>query len=144
VDTADLSNEEVGAYMRLLCHQWDHGFVPEDAKKRARIVKVGARKFSTIWEEIGRFFVSHKDGFVNPRMEEERRKQAAYSAKMAEAGAKGGLAKAASQAKAEATDEARGDSYLSLSLPQEREIDTPSPSLSGPATAPRVRPGVDW
>ena len=30
VGTSDMTNEEVGIYIRLLCHQWAKGFVLKD------------------------------------------------------------------------------------------------------------------
>lgn len=35
--TADMTPAEVGGYIRLLCYQWDHGYIPDDDRKLAAI-----------------------------------------------------------------------------------------------------------
>jgi uncharacterized protein YdaU (DUF1376 family) len=35
--TADMSAEEVGAFIRLLCHQWSKGSIPADEERSGRI-----------------------------------------------------------------------------------------------------------
>jgi uncharacterized protein YdaU (DUF1376 family) len=35
--TGSMSNEEVGAYIKLLCHQWDKGVLPKDPVRLARL-----------------------------------------------------------------------------------------------------------
>jgi len=33
VDTAEMTNEEVGIYMRMLCYQWENGSVTSDTDR---------------------------------------------------------------------------------------------------------------
>lgn len=100
MDTIDLTNEQVGAYIRLLCVQWEHGSIPSSDAKRARILHISTRKLHAMWEEIGRFFDLENDVYVNPRMERERLKQAEYREKKQAAGRKGGTASASSKRQA--------------------------------------------
>lgn len=85
--TAILTTEETGAYILMLCHQWNTGGVPNDDKLIKRIAKI------TQAFDLG--LVKSKfelvDGVLkNSRMEAERMKQFNFRAKQAENGAKGG------------------------------------------------------
>jgi len=83
--TAFFTNEETGAYIRLLAHQWNTGQIP---KKRLGFV-LGSG-WESIWENISDKF-QEVDGFIlNPRLELEREKRAVFKAKQAENGKKGG------------------------------------------------------
>ena len=62
--TADWSDSEFGAYLRLLLHQWDRGSIPSDMARLARIAPSAAEH----WELIGPKF----PGGVNPRMAKVR------------------------------------------------------------------------
>ncbi len=78
--TCDLSQAEVGAYMRLLCYQWGRGEIPTDREKLERIAG------GTVSEDVLAKFIMGK----NQRMESERAKQADYreiQRKKGEAGA---------------------------------------------------------
>lgn len=77
--TSDMTTEEVGAYIRLLCHQWNKGGITAD-KERLSIM-AGECKPSAIAHVMARF-VKCEDGlFRNERMEQEREKQRAYREK---------------------------------------------------------------
>lgn len=67
VGTVAMTNEEVGIYIRLLCHQWDRGFVAKD--KAARLV--GAE----IPADVLAKFVETNGELRNQRLETERKKQ---------------------------------------------------------------------
>jgi len=77
--TCDLSAEEVGAYIRLLCYQWSRGSIPDDSAKLARIA--GANVTTDTLQK----FPSGK----NARLEFEREKQAEYRAEKSKAGKSG-------------------------------------------------------
>ncbi len=117
--TCDLSTEEVGAYIRLLCYQWGRGSVPiDDIAKLARIA--GAKVTQD---------VMHKFPLgVNNRLEAERVKQSEYRAKQS---AKG---HASAQARFN-----RGSTVVQPSRePQgQPEVNSPSPS---PSPSPSLIP----
>jgi uncharacterized protein YdaU (DUF1376 family) len=74
------SNEQVGAYMRLLCYQWSAGSIPDHDKKIARILNETRYRSRKLWNEISSKFFLDSDGcWRNPRLEEVRRKQREYS-----------------------------------------------------------------
>lgn len=70
--TACMSVAEVGAYLRLLCYQWEHEVVPDDSRKIARIINAGAQS-NTLWRGIRERFPSVSEGTLqNQRLERVR------------------------------------------------------------------------
>jgi len=84
--TATMSNQEVGAYMRLLCYAWDAGSVPNDSRERSRIVCCSLKQERTLWHRLERKFALVDGVYVNERMEEERQKQAEYRRRQSDKG----------------------------------------------------------
>ena len=85
--TMHLSAEEVGAYMLLLCHQWDKGALPATDRELLRI----ARTKMKVLDVVKMKFELCEDGLLrNARLEREREKQALWRLKSAEAGRKSG------------------------------------------------------
>jgi uncharacterized protein YdaU (DUF1376 family) len=77
--TCDLSSEEVGAYIRLLCYQWSRGCIPDDPAKLARIAG------TSVTPDTLQKFPNGK----NARLEFEREKQAEYRSEKSKAGKSG-------------------------------------------------------
>jgi uncharacterized protein YdaU (DUF1376 family) len=71
--TVELTAQEVGCYVRLLCYQWGNGSVPESRQKLKRIC--GSRVSDSV--------LSKFPNGVNPRLEQERLKQEVYREKQA-------------------------------------------------------------
>lgn len=71
--TFDWSQADVGALIRLLCTQWDRGFIPDDMEKLRRLAggKVSA-------EVLAKFPVVSEGQRQNARLEAVRNEQAAY------------------------------------------------------------------
>jgi uncharacterized protein YdaU (DUF1376 family) len=67
--TVAMSAEEAGAYIRLLCYQWEHGAIPDDAEKLARI---GGCSGSAVESVLNKFCIRSVSGLKNARMEEVR------------------------------------------------------------------------
>ena len=78
--TVDLSTEEVGAYIRLLCYQWGRGAIPTTKIALDRVA--GCAVSDAVLEKF--------PNCKNKRLEKERKKQREYRAKQAINGAKGG------------------------------------------------------
>lgn len=91
VDTAGMSPEQVGSYMRLLCFAWVNGGIPTEKTQQAQISGLSPKRFSShVWPAISRCWESNVDGhLVNGRQEKERQRQIAWREKSA----KGGRAK---------------------------------------------------
>lgn len=86
--TCDMSNAEVGCYMRLLCKQWSIGGLPDDDRELARIAR-GVTK-SQLSRVKRKFSKTSLGLLVNERLERERAKQIEYRSKQAENGRLGG------------------------------------------------------
>jgi uncharacterized protein YdaU (DUF1376 family) len=73
--TMHLSAEEIGAYILLLCHQWDKGALPDSDKDLLRIGRTRMKVLVVVKQK----FPVCDDGLLrNTRMENERTKQIAY------------------------------------------------------------------
>ncbi len=86
--TLDLSQAEVGAYVRLLCHQWNRGSIPVEPEKQHRLA--GG---SVSVDVLAKFRLLPDGRLVNERLEQERQKQAAFRQKQREKGLASGKAR---------------------------------------------------
>jgi len=86
--TADMSQAEVGAYIRLLCHQWNRGSIPVQPDKLQRLAGGIVTN-----EVMQKFKIVENDCRKNQRMEVERGKQDAFIAKQRGNGVKSGEAR---------------------------------------------------
>lgn len=78
---------ETGAYIKLLCEQWDQGGVPDDIRALSRILHCSAKEADRMWNAIGHKFVKGDDDlYRNERLERERHKQLAYRSQQANRG----------------------------------------------------------
>jgi uncharacterized protein YdaU (DUF1376 family) len=87
--TSDMTDAEVGLYMRLLCAQWSRGGLPNDIEELLRF----SRGSTTLQaERVKRKFVVGDDGQLrNARLEAEREKQAVWREKSRLGGKKSGV-----------------------------------------------------
>jgi uncharacterized protein YdaU (DUF1376 family) len=87
-----MSLAEKGAYITLLSVCWLEGAIPDDASQLARILGVPVGEFRKVWPALAPCFQRRDDGrLVNKRLEEERRKQAAYRERMSARGTQGAV-----------------------------------------------------
>jgi|GEM_PF-2779387 len=104
MDTASWTAAEVGAYFRLLMHEWVNGPLPSKNVELARIAGVDIRNMKKMWEEtIGEKFKNVPPGYcknavsgnstlrpanmyVNERLENIRLRQLEYREKQSEYG----------------------------------------------------------
>lgn len=94
-DTRHLTTEQHGAYLLLLMTMWrSDGRLPNDAKKLARIAGCTASRWSKIAGDVLAFFEVDGAELFNVRLMFELEKASEKSIKRADAGAKGGAAKA--------------------------------------------------
>jgi uncharacterized protein YdaU (DUF1376 family) len=96
MDTRRMTAEQVGAYTRLLCDAWVNGSLPTDTGALSLIAGVPKRRFSaSVWPALeGCWKSDGNGGYVNPRLEVERKKQREWSRKSAKGGRAGSQAKA--------------------------------------------------
>lgn len=147
IGTMLLDAAERGVYVDLLCHQWNVGAIPgDDSKALAKIMRVRERDAKTYWAAISDKFVRGDDGlWRNQRLEAERTKQAEYRLAKAEAGRRGGLAKAkqtpstASVLLVTNTVAKPSSSSSSSSSSSKNQELTPAQNAGGPSAARPVR-----
>lgn len=114
--TATMTLAERGAYVTLLCYQWDAGSVPGSERERARILGCNAAQERAVWSKLVTKFTRAGGAYQNTRLETERAKQADRRQKLAANGSKGG-----SQKVANATERL---------LAKEQQLGGQNPSLS--------------
>jgi uncharacterized protein YdaU (DUF1376 family) len=101
--TIDLTNEQAGAYIRMLCYAWDHPEgLPAAMSTLARIAHCTERRFSTnIWPHIGCKFVKNDAGrFYNQRLEQVRQDQNEFKEGRSRSGREGARKRWANHSKA--------------------------------------------
>ena len=91
VGTSSMTCAEVGIYIRLLCHQWDRGGLPNDPEALAKLAMIHADGLdSTAIAPLMAKFQQCEDGLLrNERLAETRAKRDAYFDQKRQAGAKG-------------------------------------------------------
>lgn len=82
-----MSAEEVGGYIRLLCHQWSKGGIPSDEDRSARIA--GLIGSPSIRYVLAKFTLRDGDTLKNARLEQIRQEQVEYKLKQASSGKTG-------------------------------------------------------
>lgn len=94
-DTLHLSTEQIGAYMLLLMAMWNAGGkLPNDDAKLARVVRMSVKKWNAIKDDLLAFFDVGAVEISHNRLTKELQKSERKSQSRADAGAKGGTAKA--------------------------------------------------
>lgn len=83
--TAQMKNEEAGAYIRLLCHQWDKGSLPNN---KDELIKLCFGDSAGIDAAIDKFYVK-KNKLLNKKLETVLRKIKNFSKKNKKNGEKG-------------------------------------------------------
>lgn len=95
-DTLDLSTEQVGAYLLLLMAMWksDDGSLKNEPTKLARVARVAIESWTSVWSDLEPYFEIVDGKVTNGRLSLELANFARKSAARAEAGSRGGKAKA--------------------------------------------------
>ena len=92
---AGMSLQETGAYIRLICFEWnEHGKgIPDDAVRCARMVGASVGSMRKMWPTLRSCFIAHDamtGRLVHPRLERERENQAYYRRRQSDNGKRGG------------------------------------------------------
>lgn len=90
-DTAHLTAAEHGAYLLLIMHYWRAGKLPNDERQLARIARMTAREWANSRDVLASFFDAE---WRHKRIESELAKSVRKSHARADAGSRGGTAKA--------------------------------------------------
>jgi uncharacterized protein YdaU (DUF1376 family) len=86
VSTAYLTDEQSGAYMRLLCHAWEANGLPVDEEEIQQLGRWTNEQWARIWPKVKTKWQKRGSRLVNPRQELERDGLKRYK----EAAARGG------------------------------------------------------
>lgn len=90
-DTGHLSTLEHGAYLLLLMHYWRVGKLPTEDRQLAHVTRTSLRQWQSLRPQIEGFF---EPDWTHKRVEKERDNATKKAATRADAGARGGSAKA--------------------------------------------------
>lgn len=140
--TAAWSLDAVGAYMRLLNHQWEVGFIPDSLPGVASVMRVTPAKAKGLWWIVEDKFPVALDGKrANWRMSEIREQREAWSEKSR----RGGLSSAAKrqpplQPPHEANGQPKGNIPIPSPLPSEDFGSSSAPNGSGIRSSSVVGP----
>ena len=140
--TLELSQAEVGSYIRLLCHQWNRGSIPVEPEKQQRLAG------GPVSDDVLAKFPVWDDGIRrNRRLEEERAKQAEFREKQRQKGIASGKAR---RTKVEPRLDHGSSAVGTGSEPDgQPEANSPSPSPSPsplptpPSDTPQSPPQID-
>lgn len=95
-DTVEFSDQELGAYIRLLGRAWINGSIPKDLILMSRLIASPPRELRKFWPVLASKFVSvngEVERLVNPRMEIERNRLQSIRESRVEYGLKGAEAR---------------------------------------------------
>ncbi len=124
IDVRLMTLGERGAYVHLLCLNWQEGRLPKDPKKLARLLDCSLQEFQQIWEGIRHQFKEDAQGRIyNERVEAIKRQHLERRRKLAVAGSKGGRT---TQAKRK-----RGSSQASSGASRQAPSEASSQASSG-------------
>lgn len=119
-----MTNQEVGCYIKLLCHQWKAGSIPSEIDKIARLCKENGTAMAQLWPSIKPCFKENGDGrLFNQRLKEEWEKLEAFRRERSASGQRG----AASRWGKKDDSSANGSA---IAQPMAKNGISPSPSLS--------------
>ncbi len=91
IDVRLMTLAERGAYVHLLCLNWQEGRLPKDPKKLARLLDCSLKEFQQVWEGIRHQFKEDAQGRIyNEQVEAIKRQHLERRRKLALAGSKGG------------------------------------------------------
>lgn len=135
-----LSLEEEGAYIRLLCYCWQHGSIPSDPEKCARLI--GKSSSTTLARVVQAMFIASENDaeLIHDRLDEQREKQRVWKEKCSAGGRKS--AEIRQESKSSSSNPARVvENYLEVkgSIPTPIPIPIPIPSPTPIPTPKRER-----
>lgn len=94
-DTLSLTTEHIGAYLLLLIALWNaDGALDDDEEILAVTARLPLDRWRVIWSRLGKFFIVADGKVTHNRLTKELEKFASKSEARAEAGRRGGFAKA--------------------------------------------------
>lgn len=80
-----LTDEEFGAYMKLLLVSWKGRPINADPKRNARYVSAAPKRLAELWDAFGHKWQLDGENLISRRLERERAEAAAKSQKAKDA-----------------------------------------------------------
>jgi len=136
--TMFLSTEEVGAYIRLLCYQWQEGKIPENSENLKKISGISRKKLENVLKKFQRYEENSEFFLVNDRLEVVRGEREQFIEIQRANGKKGGRPP---KQKPEGLENPRVSQDITQTKP-ELTLPSPSPSPS-PLIPPNPQGGGD-
>lgn len=87
--TATMTDEQAGAYMRLLCHAWAENGLPTDEAAIRAIGRWSPAAWKRIWPVVSTKWFEHEGRLMNGRQERERQGRDAFRDARSAAGKRG-------------------------------------------------------
>lgn len=125
--TMGMDDAEVGAYIRMLCVQWDRGFLPKNAIEIAKII---GNKKKSIEGALVKFIPHENGGVFNKRLSIERWKRDEWLKVQKDNGCKGGRPPKPNDNPNESQDKPTGLNGFPPEKPNQNPTETSSSSLS--------------
>lgn len=114
-----MSNREIGCYIKLLCICWREGSIPNEINKIAKICGENNSEMAELWLAIKPCFrsaINDQEKLINPRLDEERKKQNKFKKERSETGKKGAKAR---------WNKGSGDNELAIAEPLPQPLAEP-------------------
>lgn len=105
-----MSNEEAGAYIRLLAWSWGNGPLPLEEMRIARLVSSSVPRFRRIWNMVGAKWRRTPEGWVNDRLEKQRQDLEEFTASASNRGKAGAAARWNGRSNGSANSQSNGHS----------------------------------
>jgi len=132
-DVQEMTDQEVGAYMRLLCYQWINGSIPSDPDRITKLISTKKGEFfRKIWPSLEHNFEEIEGKrLINSKLEETRAKAIKYLATQEKHGKEGAAKRWGTLSKPhkptpskphKGLDSSSSSSSLSSSSKKEKEI----------------------
>ena len=131
IDVRLMTLAERGAYVHLLCLNWQEGRLPKDPKKLARLLDCSLTEFRQIWKGIRHQFEEDSQGRIyNRQVEAIKRQHLERRRKLALAGTKGGRTTQAKRKRgsSQATSKAASQAISGASRQDPSEASSQAPS----------------
>ncbi len=136
IGTMFMEAEEVGAYIRLLCYQWQEGFVPDSDENLKKICGISPKRLARVLEK----FEKCADGKLrNSRLEEVRENREQFIEAQRLKGKKGGRPPKSRGFSGEKPGVSSGLSRTKAEQNPEESLPVPVPT---PSTPVRPKPGA--
>jgi hypothetical protein len=140
----NMTDEEVGIYLKLLIRQWDKGSVPDKSILFGDIPYLKSNSLDTILKVRSLCFHKRNNCWVNMKMVQVKKARVAHYQRLKSLGAKGGRAKA--KLASDATPEPSNFSGYPYPYPKphkEKESPLRVPPFRSKITKPAETPGHD-